>query len=156
MLRYKAVQPHHYAILELLPDSNTNETRTVVDSDHARYRADKVFVLDIIDVFNEQNHLKESFSWHMRGFKYKVGEICSVNDFNHAIENICTTGIHYFKTKEAAISFCVENKCLNMIHSWPKNKEFKIWGPDGTLMFHWSKIENTDWFSNNVIFKKSQ
>jgi hypothetical protein len=124
MIRYKAVRPSHIATLELLPDSISNEQRKVIDSDHARYRCDKARVIAI-------NHVltgvltDTAYSWHMQNFSYKVGDIVST-DFGPDLDNCCEPGIHYFKTHESAVSFCLENKCMDIKNVWP-DTPVKVW-----------------------------
>ena len=67
-------------------------------------RCDKALVLEITDL-NETMQFHEAFSGHDRDFIYKVGEIVSVNDFDDNRWEECTSGIHFFITKEEAKNY---------------------------------------------------
>ena len=72
-------------------------------------RADKVKVLDIINL-NSEKHEKEAISIKMRrNFKYKVGEVIQINNFDNNRWNECSTGIHFFITKDEALQYAKEN-----------------------------------------------
>ncbi len=103
MLRYKACR-NSIVMLELLEDSKTNEKRDdVVNDKYAKFRCDKAKVIDITNVKTGETMEKDLSIWN-RGFDYTVGEIVKT-DFNTNLNVICTVGIHYFKTKEAALSW---------------------------------------------------
>ena len=67
-------------------------------------RCDKALVLEITDL-NETIQCHEAFSVYDRDFIYKVGEIVSVNDFDDNRWEECTSGIHFFITKEEAKNY---------------------------------------------------
>ena len=103
MLRYKACR-NSIVMLELLNDSVTNEKRNnVIDADHAKFRCDRAMVINITEVETGETMKKDLSIWD-RSFDYMVGKIVKTN-FNETLEEVCTNGIHYFKTKEAALSW---------------------------------------------------
>ena len=115
MLRYKACR-NSLVTLELLNDSVTNEKRDdVVDGRYAGFRCNMAKVVNIVNVKTGET-MVEDVSIYDDEFKYRVGEIVKTFCFNETINTVCTEGIHYFKTKEAALS-------------WFYNQEDKI--PDG-------------------------
>ena len=57
-------------------------------------------VLEITDVHGEQ--ISEAVSCHDSRFIYRVGEIVSVDDFDEDRKNECSTGIHFFITRQEA------------------------------------------------------
>ena len=57
-------------------------------------------VLEITDVHGEQ--ISEAVSCHDSRFVYRVGEIVSVDDFDEDRKNECSTGIHFFITRQEA------------------------------------------------------
>ncbi len=71
-------------------------------------RADKVKVLDIIDI-NTEKHETEAISIARRNFKYKVGEVIQIDDFDENRWKECSTGIHFFITKDEALRYAKEN-----------------------------------------------
>ncbi len=104
MLRYKACR-NSIVTLELLNDSVTNEKRKwVVDADHAKFRCNKAKVIDITNV--KTGELMEGdLSIYFASFTYPLGEEVNVTYFDENLDDVCTGGIHYFKTKEAAFSW---------------------------------------------------
>jgi hypothetical protein len=141
-LRYKTVRPCHILTLELFDDSLTNEDRIVVDPRYARYKTNKAKVISINHVLTGED-TNVAYSWHMKNFEYRVGDIVTAgyssedDDQKHLT---CGVGIHYFKTKEAAISFCLENKCMDNIQVWP-NTPILVWHDDGSLHCLLQKID---------------
>jgi len=103
MLRYKACK-NSIVTLELLNSSVTNEKRDVVDADHAKFRCDKAKVIDIVNVKTGER-MKEDVSIYSSGFHYRMGEIVKPDHFSVLLNIVCAEGIHYFKTKETAISW---------------------------------------------------
>ena len=67
-------------------------------------RCSKAKVLSIIDLANGTsiNSVKSEYD---NNFIYTVGEIVEVKDFNTDRWVECTSGIHFFITKEEAISY---------------------------------------------------
>ena len=57
-------------------------------------------VLEITDVHGEL--ISEAVSCHDSRFVYRVGEIVSVDDFDEDRKNECSTGIHFFITRQEA------------------------------------------------------
>ena len=103
MLRYKACR-NSIVTLELLDDTKTNEKRDeVVNDKYAKFRCNKVKVLNIKNVKTGKN-IEMDGSIYNPLFCYQVGEIVTTS-FNTNINLVCATGIHYFKTKEAAVSW---------------------------------------------------
>jgi len=103
MLRYKACR-NSIVILELLNDSVTNEKRNgVVDDKYAKFRCDKARVVNIVNVKTEEMMKKDVSIWNDR-FRYFSGEIAETG-FDKNPDKICARGIHYFKTREAAVSW---------------------------------------------------
>ena len=93
--------------MEFLPDSVNNESRTgVYDSRYAKFRTDKVKVIDIVDPVSKVR-LIDAVSLSDESFVYTVGEVVATNYDEH-INKVCTSGIHYFKTFEAALSWFYE------------------------------------------------
>ena len=46
------------------------------------------------------------YSIHNNDFKYIIGETIEVDDFDECRWNECSTGIHFFMTKEEAMCYC--------------------------------------------------
>ena len=60
-------------------------------------------VLEITDANGDQ--VSEAVSWYNSSFVYRVGEIVSVDDFDENRKNECSTGIHFFITRQEAVDY---------------------------------------------------
>jgi hypothetical protein len=93
-------------IMKKRPDSKTNENRkNIFDPFHAKYRADKLYVLKIINVNNIEETVDSIFHKHLTfGYNaiYTVGSIVESDNYDKDIREICTNGIHYYKSFESA------------------------------------------------------
>ena len=66
-------------------------------------RCDKAKVISITD--ENGNEYKEGVSKHNPGFVYRVGEVVSVDNFDEDRWNECSTGIHFFITRQEAVEY---------------------------------------------------
>lgn len=87
-------------LLEPNTDSTqTNESRNeIIDKSSAKFRANKLKVLKIINVNNLKSISTIINKYKTKTLKYKVGEIVESKHYDEEINNICSDGIHYFKT----------------------------------------------------------
>lgn len=60
-------------------------------------------VLEITDA--DGNQITETVSCRDFGFIYRTGEIVSVDDFDEDRKNECSTGIHFFITRQEAVDY---------------------------------------------------
>ena len=67
-------------------------------------RCSKAKVLSIISLDEKENY-DEVVSNYDKDFKYKVGEIVEVKDFDENRWNECSTGIHFFITRQEAVNY---------------------------------------------------
>lgn len=93
-----------FVILQKIPDeTKTNEERkNVVDKSYAKFRANKLKVIDIFNVNDpsvSRTHVVNCFT---KELVYKIGEVVIPDSYDENIDNICSGGIHYFKTPLAA------------------------------------------------------
>ena len=68
-----------------------------------RCSAAKVLCIENID--GTVADTTEAESGYDAGFIYRVGEIVSVDDFDEDRRNECSTGIHYFITRQEAVDY---------------------------------------------------
>ena len=62
----------------------------------------------VLEIQTEDGARSESdaaLSWHDSSFVYRVGEIVSVPDFDEDRRNECSTGIHFFITRQEAVDY---------------------------------------------------
>ena len=110
---YKACK-NSIVMLEPLVDTIDNEKRNgVADPIHAKFRCDRAKVISIINVETGEE-MDQDKSIYDENFIYKKNEIVSCGYFDLKINIICGTGIHYFKTHEAALSwfYCQGNSII--------------------------------------------
>jgi antitoxin component YwqK of YwqJK toxin-antitoxin module len=92
---------NYIVVLEKLIDSRTNESRSnVADPKYAKYRANKLKTILIINKFDLSDVIMEIQNSYYEGKKvvYRTDEVIVINDYDHDLGVVCTSGIHYFKT----------------------------------------------------------
>ena len=95
---YKKLQNDYIAKLEIL--GKTNENRIdIANPRYAKYRTSKVKVLKIfkngkrgIKIIKQMNGLYD------KKFVYTTGKEIYVSNYDEDVNNVCSQGIHYFKT----------------------------------------------------------
>jgi hypothetical protein len=88
-------------------------TDAIVSETAPKIRASKALVIDYINIsrYYPQSELpktifRDSFESLYTGlFIYTVGQIVEVPDFDMRLNVQCSTGIHFYKTKEEAINY---------------------------------------------------
>ena len=68
-------------------------------------RCDKALVLDIQKPNGKSANTSIAESEYDKDFKYEIGGIVQVTDFDDNRYNECTSGIHFFITREEAVSY---------------------------------------------------
>ena len=89
-----------YRIVELLITEDSLRSSAT----SRKCRCSKAKVLSITDFDNTENFDMVASSYDER-FIYKVGEIVEVEDFDENRWNECSTGIHFFITRQEAINY---------------------------------------------------
>jgi hypothetical protein len=93
--------------MKKLKDTLTNEGRQdIVDPNYARFRANKLKVVLIFDSENPRinvNSIQNKFNNTLT--VYERGKIVYPDQFDEAIDEVYTHGIHYFKTIDAAFYY---------------------------------------------------
>ena len=85
--------------LEILEDAKRSSATT------RKCRCDKARVLSITKYDGQDAGLTEVASDRDSNFIYKVGEIVSVSGFDENRWNECSTGIHFFITRQEAVDY---------------------------------------------------
>ena len=70
-------------------------------------RCSKAKVLDISNMDGSPANVTSVVSDYDPNFIYEIGKIVSVDNFDTDRWNECSTGIHFFITKEEVINYCV-------------------------------------------------
>ena len=85
--------------LEILADAKRVSATT------RKCRCDKAKVVEIQNIDGMNSELTEIASDYDDNFIYRIGETATVNDFNDNRWNECSTGIHFFITREEAVNY---------------------------------------------------
>ena len=99
---YKALR-NSIATIKYDP-SKSNELRKGVVSKHAKFRVAEAYVDKIVNVESGED-MDSDVSIRDSTFIYQVGKVVFPDSFDENIDEVCTFGIHYFKTKETAVSW---------------------------------------------------
>ncbi len=93
-------------VLQRLNDTITNENRGfIVNDKFAKFRGNKFLVKEIISLENPDLKIETAYSkYGFKVAKYKIGEFV-VPDKYDSDNTVCTNGIHFFKTVDAAYHF---------------------------------------------------
>jgi antitoxin component YwqK of YwqJK toxin-antitoxin module len=103
-MRYKS-SDNYIIELEIPIGSKTNESRkNIINKDHAWFRSERALVKKIYHKITKKNVFGIQSDSNPR-FVYIVGKIIEIKDFDDNCDNIDTTGIHYFLTKESAFFY---------------------------------------------------
>jgi antitoxin component YwqK of YwqJK toxin-antitoxin module len=104
---YNKCKSCHMIVLKKLSDTKDNESREgIKDINYAKFRADKLEVVEIIDMKDYSNSCNSisNFNW-TNGLKYIKNKIVIPDSFDNNLNRICSNGIHYFKTIDAAFYY---------------------------------------------------
>lgn len=94
-------------VMQKLETTKTNELRKdVVDSRYAKFRANELRVIEIFNM-KDTKSVRKSITNLRDGNKtiYKTNKIIRPDKYDENIENVCSGGIHYFKTPIAAFYY---------------------------------------------------
>lgn len=151
---YKKLRNDWIAKLEILGENN--ESRVVVDSNYAKYRTSKARVLKIFKYSNDKIKVLNKGSVgsiYTQSFRYRVGEVVEAH-FDPNVKKVCGSGIHYYKTLDAARRYRYQSATLIQIIDGCR----RCYDDDGRLLFEMRynahKQEHgveTRWFDNGKI-----
>ena len=152
MLRYKACKNSIVTLL-LLDDTKTNEKRNgVVDDNYAKFRCNRAIVINITNVKTGEK-MEEDVSIYDDNFVYSARKIVKTNyDLN--LNEVCSEGIHYFKTEEAALSWFNRQTYIfpdGNLTAWYENGQKESEGPCKNGKKHGKWIE---WYEDGPKFSK--
>jgi antitoxin component YwqK of YwqJK toxin-antitoxin module len=133
---YKKIQNNNINFiitLKKLADTVTNEDRSdIIDIKFAKCRANKLLVIDIekLDTLTFEtcsilNVASCTNFTHNKITRYQIGNIVYPDAYDVNINNIHTTGIHYFNSKRCAIMYEVSSLLDGMYESWYDNGQLK-------------------------------
>ena len=98
---YKKLRGGYIAKLEIFGKTNENR-QDIADPLYAKYRTSNVKVLKIFHMNSEVNDetrvIDKMRGLYDKNFSYIVGEEMHVFGYDENINEVCSQGIHYFKT----------------------------------------------------------
>ena len=104
---FKSCGKEWIVVMEKVYDTITNQSRLSPDNPNrffAKYRADKLMVVDIIHKFDPNQTINEIsntfFTDHK--IKYIKGNIVIPNSFDQNMHKVCSGGIHFYETIDCA------------------------------------------------------
>lgn len=125
---YKMCEPHWIVVMEKLPNTLTTEHRTTIfDHNHAKFRANMLNVLQIINIFNvtdQPNTITNTFGSHLA--QYTVNQIVYPDAYEINPNIVFAGGIHYFCSLETAFYYrCIDNNFTGLWRTWHDNGRIK-------------------------------
>ena len=96
-----------------VPDSREAIVKLLITEDAKRSsattrkcRCDKAKVISITSLDGKEN-FTTAYSYYDRFFQYTVGQTVVIDDFDEDRWNECSTGVHFFITREEAIDYII-------------------------------------------------
>ena len=96
-----------------VPDSREVIVKLLITEDAKRSsattrkcRCDKAKVISITSLDRKEN-FTTAYSYYDRIFQYTVGQTVIIDDFDEERWNECSTGVHFFITREEAVDFAM-------------------------------------------------
>jgi signal peptidase I len=151
---FKSCSREWIVILKKLPFTQTNEgRRNAINVKCAKFRGNIFQVVDILNKFDAEKRIKSvQNSIYDKRVIYTVGEIIEIKDYDHCIDNICSRGIHYYKSIKPAFY-------MELTEHLICNGKLITWGDDGQKILKVCyKNEKPDgemksWVNNVMILK---
>jgi hypothetical protein len=128
---FKSCQREWIVVMERTENTKTNEARKgLIDSDYAKYRGSEFKVLNIINKYDVTKKVEEINSSHRYNpITYRIGEIVKSNFYDENIQEVCSTGIHFFLTFERAYMYENDSERIHIFDG-----AYKLWEDDGRLI----------------------
>ena len=86
--------------IEICEDSKRSSATSL------KCRCSKAKVLEIQEYDGTHSTVNEVASDYKEDFIYKIGEVVEVSDFNENRWYECSSGIHFFISREMAVKYC--------------------------------------------------
>jgi len=107
---FKSCGKEWIVVMEKVGDSITNRSRLPFNNPNiqfAKYRANKLMVVDIIYKFNLNQTINEIYNSCYKNhiIKYIKGNIVTSDSFDKNTNEVCSNGIHFYETIDCAFYF---------------------------------------------------
>jgi antitoxin component YwqK of YwqJK toxin-antitoxin module len=127
MIGYKAAKVGKTRVLitlDIPDDAITNVDRaSVAVKDTAKYRTNKAKVVKIEDDDGKEYTEAVTGFYREKLLTYRLNELVEVSDYDMNLENVCSTGIHFFRTKRVAELYSSGAIETGLYQSWHENGE---------------------------------
>ena len=105
LIRYNKCIDQRVVTLELDPNEPNNENRHVVNKQYAKYKCRTAKVIRVEDLNDPSIEFESASSYYNYNFEYIVGKIITEPNYDPDIDEVCSPGIHYFRSKNRARSY---------------------------------------------------
>jgi len=144
-------------VLEKQSDTITNENRSNVSQIgdnklYAKYRANKLLVKQIINKYDLTKCENVESKYYNIKIEYKINETVYPDKFDIILENVCSSGIHYFLNLKRAFYYDLEIE--------NKNGEYLIWYDNGQMNEKYNYVDDIKdgeylkWYENGQMCMK--
>jgi antitoxin component YwqK of YwqJK toxin-antitoxin module len=127
MIGYKAAKVGETRVvitLDIPDDAITNVARTsVLVKDTAKYRTNKAKVLKIEDDDGKEYTEAVTGFFIVKSLTYKLNDLVKVSDYDMDVEQVCSSGIHFFRTKRIAELYGRNSIENGLFQRWHDNGE---------------------------------
>lgn len=136
-------------VMKKLEITKTNESRLdVLDERYAKFRADKCEVIKIINIHTLATTAYVINKYDCIETKYEVGKIVEAHEFDNDKEKVCSSGIHYFKSLEAAYFYELLIKQDGILIKWHDNGQK---GAEGKYLNRMKSGKWESWYDNGQL-----
>ena len=125
MIGYKVAKNGNTRVLltlEIPQNALTNLTRSDIKNPHtAKYRCNKVKVLKIEDDDGALYNTAETLCFKGKSLTYRLGKVVEEPEFDLDLEKVCSTGIHFFLSREVTNQYERKRPMNGLFQSWYDN-----------------------------------
>ena len=148
----------YIVIMKKLPDTICNESRKgIVDPPHAKFRANKRLVVSIEHTITGKKIKRiQNTSYEDKQIWYEESKKVSASDYNSDLNKVCTSGIHYFLSRDAAFYW----KNAQTSDAGKLNGPYKTWYHNGQKCVEYTYVDgkldgsHQRWYQNGQKLKE--
>jgi antitoxin component YwqK of YwqJK toxin-antitoxin module len=129
MIGYKAAKVGETRVLitlDIPEDAITNvDRKSVVVKDTAKYRTNKAKVVNIEDEDGKEYTEAVTGFYVGKSLTYKLNDLVEVTDYDMNLEEVCSSGIHFFLTKRVAELYSRDSIENGLFQRWYENGQIQ-------------------------------
>lgn len=113
----------YLVVMQKVEGTKTNEIRTVVNPDYAKYRASELKVIEIINTNDiTEKYLRITNVYSNIKTVYEKGKMVYPDNYDKNPNSVCASGIHYFKTIIPALFYTdIPKRFTGIWYEWNDN-----------------------------------